>query len=169
MVKATTWILVCDASRARLLRADDQRKGLVQLEALEHPESRARARDLMADAQGRKPVGPVPASAGHGGHGGGLGGQGGAYGRPGAEPDTDPKEVEAQKFARELADVIEKGFDDHAYDRLFLIAPPHFLGLLRGAVSTRVQRQIQLTIDKDLTHEDLDQLGQRLEEPLSAD
>lgn len=159
MVPTTTWILVCDASRARLLRAATHQKGLVQLDALEHAESRAHARDLMADAQGRKPVGAVPASK--------MGGQqGGAYGRPGAEPDTDPKEVEAQKFARMLAEVLEKGLTDHAYDRVFLVAPPHFLGLLRSTVSAQVEKHVHLTVDKDLTHEDLTALTRRLEESL---
>jgi protein required for attachment to host cells len=159
--RKTSWILVCDASRARLLRAASPKNRLVQLEAYDHAESRARARDLMADANGRKPVGPVPASAGHGQ-------QGTAHGRPGAEPDTDPKEVEAQKFARQLAEVLERGLHDHAYDRLFLVAPPHFLGLLRGTVSAQVKKQIEGTIDKDLTHEDLDDLSKRLEADLSG-
>lgn len=158
-----TWILVCDASRARLLRAEQGKRGamsLVQLEAFEHAESRARARDLMADAAGRKPVGPVPAGPGTG--------QGAAHGRPGAEPDTDPKEVEAQKFARELAAALDRGMNERAYERLFLIAPPHFLGLLRSSVSTQVERAVTLTLDKDLTNEDLRDLTERLTPDLSA-
>lgn len=156
-MEGTTWILVCDASRARLLRADPPKKNLVQLEVFDHAESRAHVRDLVADAHGRKPVGPVPGNTNHGS------GQGLGYGRPGAEPDTDPKEVEAQKFARELAETLEKGLNEHAYQHLFLIAPPHFLGLLRGTASAQVKKHIDLTIDKDLTHADLQELTQRLE------
>lgn len=162
MTPPTTWILVSDASRARLLRAGPQQDGLVQLDAFEHPDSRAHVRDLVSDAQGRKPVGPVPASPAHGP-------TGVAHGRPGAEPDTDPKEVEAQKFARELAEVLEKGLVDRAYDRLFLIAAPHFLGLLRRAVSTQVEKQIAVTLDKDLTRADLGELAERLEADLRRD
>src|SRR5262245_29759651 len=98
----TTWVLVCDAARARLFQvAPKRRGGLILLDELEHAESRARVRDLVSDAQGRKPVGPSPARAAQG--------QRGAHGRPGVEPDTNPKEVEAQKFARQLAERLGKG------------------------------------------------------------
>ncbi len=149
------WILVCDASRARLFRDAPRGKKLVQLQELEHPESRERARDLMADTHGRKPVGPVPARAGQG--------QGSGYGRPGAEPDTDPKDVEAQKFARELAGILEKGLQDHAYERLIIVAPPRFLGTLRGVVSSQVEKHIESTIGKDLTNLDFQELADRLQ------
>lgn len=155
-----TWILVCDASRARLFREAPKHKGLELIQELDHAESRAHVRDLMADANGRKPVGPVPARS--------TNGQGGAYGRPGAEPDTDAKEVEAQKFARELSSVLERGLFDHAYDRLVLVAPPHFLGTLRQTVSTQVQKRLEITIDKDLTQIPPKDLESRLNGSLHA-
>jgi len=152
----STWILVCDASRARLFQERTDGTGLSQLQTFDHSESRAHARDLMSDANGRKPVGPVPAGPNHGG-------QGGAYGRPGAEPDTDPKEVEAQKFARQLAEVLEKGLNEHAYERLVLVAPPHFLGTMRGTVGAQVKKRLEVTIDKDLTNIDQHELVKRLQ------
>ena len=152
----STWILVCDASRALLFHNKDRGKGLEQVQALDHPDSRAHVRDLMADAQGRKPVGPVPARSGNG--------SSGAHGRPGAAPDTDPKEVEAQKFARELAALLEKGLNAHAYERLFLVAPPHFLGTMRDTMSTQVSKHLEATVDKDLTHMTVPEITRRLEE-----
>ena len=152
----STWILVCDASRALLFHNKDRGKGLEHLQALEHPDSRAHVRDLMADAQGRKPVGPVPARAGNG--------PSGAYGRPGAAPDTDPKEVEAQKFARELADMLEKGLNAHAYERLILVAPPQFLGTMKDTVSHQVSKHLEATVHKDLTNMTLPEITRRLEE-----
>jgi protein required for attachment to host cells len=160
MTNDNTWILVCDASRARLFREKPQGKGLEQVTELEHGESRLHVRDLMSDANGRKPVGPVPARS--------ATGQGGAYGRPGAAPDTDPKEVEAQKFARELADMLEKGLNDHAYEHLVVVAPPHFLGTIRGTVSAQVKKHLETTIDKDLTNLDLPELTRRLESSLPS-
>lgn len=154
------WILVCDASRARLFRDAPRGDKLVQIDQLDHPESRERGRDLMADTVGRKPIGPVPARS--------VQGQGGAYGRPGAAPDTDPKEVEAQKFARQLAALLEKGLHDHAYKRLLIVAPPHFLGLLRATVSTQVAKHIESTIGKDLTNLDFQELADRLLNPPSS-
>src|SRR5437773_2128773 len=121
-----TWILTCNASRARLLLEKQHGRDYSLVGSYEHADSRAHVRDLMADAQGRKPVGPVPAAK--------AASPGGGYGRPGAEPDTDPKEVEAQKFAHELAAMLEKGRSDHVYERLIVVAPPHFLGLMRSAL-----------------------------------
>ena len=157
MTTRNTWILVCDASRARLFREVSKKKGLELLQEMDHAESRAHVRDLTSDANGRKPVGPVPARSGNG-HG--------AYGRPGAEPDTDPKEVEAQKFARELAAVLERGLLDHAYERLVVVAPPHFLGTLRRTVTHQVEKKLEVTIDKDLTGIPLRDLTERLDATL---
>lgn len=157
----TTWILVCDASRARLFREQPRGTRFLLIEELEHSESRMRARDLMSDANGRKPVGPVPARS--------VKGQGGAYGRPGVEPETDPKEVEAEKFARELAALLRKGLDEHAYERLAIIAPPRFLGTMRGTVGSEVEKRLTLTIDKDLTNLDVHELMKRLDTAVARD
>ena len=87
MPETTTWILVCDASRARLFAETGPGRAFSLLASFEHPSSREHVRELMADANGRKPVG--------GSRGAGVNGRpGGFHGRPGAEPDTDPKEVE---------------------------------------------------------------------------
>ncbi|XXX73042.1 host attachment protein [Sorangium sp. So ce134] len=153
-----TWILVSDASRAQLYREEPAGKGFTLLESYNHDESRARVRDLMADAHGRKPNGTP-------GGNGNISGGGGTYlGRPGAAPDTDPKEVEKQKFAQELAEVLEKGLNEHAYDALVLIAPPHFLGLLRSTVSKQVSNRIETSVDKDLSWLDEPRLTERLRE-----
>jgi protein required for attachment to host cells len=162
MATDISWILICDAGRAHLYREEPKRRGYTLLESLEHSESRARVRDLMADAQGRKPNGN-PAGLGPPGPPGGP--PGGPYlGRPGAAPDTDPKEVEAQKFARQLAERLEKGLNGHEYQRLVLIAPPHFLGLLRATVTTQVSKRIEETVDKDLSWLDGPRLEERLRE-----
>lgn len=145
MPERTTWILVCDASRARLFAEAAPGRGFSLVAGFEHPQSRERVRDLMADAYGRKPVG--------GSHGGGVNGNrpGGFHGRPGVEPDTDPKEVEAMKFARELADALEKGADAHFYDALVITAPPHFLGMLKETITEKVRKRLTHTISKDLS------------------
>ncbi|AUX45051.1 hypothetical protein SOCE26_065320 [Sorangium cellulosum] len=154
-----TWILVADASRAHLYREESAGSSFALIDSFSHEESRARVRDLMADAHGRKPNGTP------GGNGNISGGGGGPYlGRPGAAPDTDPKEVEKQKFAQELAETLEKGLNEHAYESLVIIAPPHFLGLLRGTVSKQVSNHIETTVDKDLSGLDAPRLTERLRE-----
>lgn len=143
------WILIADASRARVFRENDQSDRYEILQTFEHEASRARSRDLMADTNGRKPGGPSLGAV----HGGGRS-VSHEVGRVGAAPDTEPKEVEAQKFARELAHYLEAQLNQHAYDKLMIAAPPHFLGLLRGCLSAQVDKHVQTTLNKDLTHLD---------------
>lgn len=157
-----TWILVCDASRAHLYKEEPNRRGFTLLESMDHEESRSRVRDLTADAQGRKPNGN-PGGVGHGAYPGGTT-NGNYLGRPGASQDTDPKEVEAQKFARQLADRLEKGLNEHDYEKLVLVAPPQFLGLLKSTLTTQVSKHVEDTFSKDLSWLD----GPRMEERLRA-
>lgn len=146
MARATVWVLVCDASRARLFEVK-QGDELGMIEELDHPSSRAKVRDIVADAHGRKPNGQPGHRNNH---------------RPGAEADTDPKEVEAVKFAQTLAARLDKARVERSFDCLVLAAPPHFLGLLRGALDDQVQKLVALTVSKDLTGAPVRELQQRL-------
>jgi protein required for attachment to host cells len=121
-----------------------------------------RARDLMADANGRKPAGPSRGT-GNGEHAGAN-----AYGRPGAEPDTDPKEVEAQKFAREIAEHIERGKNDNAFKGLVVVAAPAFLGLLKGTLRNETQRLIEASLNKDFTNHPEPELKRQIERALMS-
>ncbi len=145
MQSKTTWILVCDASRAHLFEEREPGGGYPLVASFLHPKSRAHVTDLVTDANGRKPVGVSR------GVGMVRSWQGGIQGRPGVEPDTDPKEVEAQKFARELSATLTRGFDDHRYDALVLVAPPHFLGLLKATLDEPVKKRLEGTVDKDFS------------------
>jgi protein required for attachment to host cells len=68
----------------------------------------------------------------------------------GRKPVVDVKQVEAQKFARQLAAVLSRGLDEHAYEALVLVAPPKFLGLLKGSLGEQVRRRLEVTIERDL-------------------
>jgi len=140
----TTWCLVCDASRAHLFRTKPPGHPYELIASFDHPEGRARVVDLVADTNGRKPVGGTRGVGVIGARPGGF------HGRPGVAPDTDPKDVEAQKFARDLAATLERGLDAHAYEALVLVAPPRFLGLVKATVSGQVAKRLEETIDKDL-------------------
>jgi protein required for attachment to host cells len=130
------WILVADASRARIFSIPENHKPnqpWVLEKEFDHPESRAKATDLTTDVPGR-----VRQSFGQGS-------------RPAMEEPTEPKEVEAQTFARLLADALAQGLNHNKFDRLTLVAPPHFLGLLRGTVPEQVAKRIHQSINKDYT------------------
>jgi len=131
------WILVSNASEAVLYSTDSLARSLRFNKRFQHAESRAKNSELSSDTNGRKP---------------GRGAS--AFSGSGAEAHTDPKEVEHQRFAHELADELNRGLLQHSYEGLVLCAPPHFLGLLRPNLSTDAARALEVTLNKDLTRLD---------------
>ncbi|MBI4515832.1 MAG: host attachment protein [Deltaproteobacteria bacterium] len=143
-----TWILISDASRARLFSTSGKLKPWALVREFDHPESRAKGLEIMADKPGR-----VKQSMGSGS-------------RPAMAPPTPPKEVEAEHFAQQLAGVLADGHGHNAYARLILVAPPWFLGLLRKVLSAPVSKRIVASLDKDYTQLHQRDLPERLAEVL---
>jgi len=130
----STWVLVADGSRATLLATDLRFARAEVLRQLDHPESRAKGMDLMADDRGRTAVGTKATGR-----------------RAGVAPSTPPKEVEVEKFSRELGEMLRLAHARHEYGALVLVAPPHFLGRLRGDLSRPVAACVRAELDKDYT------------------
>ena len=126
------WILVADAARARIFSAKGPGKDLQPVEQLISPEARLHERDIDADRPGR-----VFDSFGKGRHATGT--------------STSPKEQEALRFAHEVVNHIEQGRIANRFDRLILVAEPHFLGLLRKAIKPALKQTITAEINKDLS------------------
>lgn len=122
---ATTWIVAGDASRARILQVTG-RSAVREVETLVNPKGRAHGRELLEDAhsrfRGTRALGSDP------------------------EQMSAP-EVEAERFSREIGEYLDRARMRHRYDRLFLLAPPRFLGMLRKEVGKLVRDEI----DKDLS------------------
>lgn len=142
-----SWILVADSASARLFEALTPEAPLAMVEQLSHPRSRSHARDLGTDRPGRG-----HAMAGDGRHG--------------MEPPTDPTVVEAQRFAAELAALLRERRLAGAYERLHLIAPPAFLGLLRHELDDATRAAVASESDKDLSRHDLTQIRAHLPDRL---
>lgn len=143
-----TWILVSDAARARLFATEGRRSPWVCVDALVHPASRAKGADLVADRPGR-----VHQRAGSG--------------RSAMEPHTDPKQVEAAHFAADLAARLAAAHHEGAYRDVVLVAPPAFLGLLRGELDEQVAKTVRATVAKDLTQFADHELPEHLAEALA--
>jgi protein required for attachment to host cells len=128
----TTWIITADSSRARIFKTESPRGPLQELEVLIHPEARLHTQDLTSDFPGR-----TFDSAGEGRH---------AMGQP-----VDPKEQEAIRFAKHLADHLEAARVDGQFDKLIIAAAPKFLGQLRQHLSGQLTSMVTQEIDKNLT------------------
>lgn len=62
---------------------------------------------------------------------------------------TDLHEAEEEKLARALAERLEGWVAEGLCRRLFLMAPPRFLGHLRAALGPAARQALRGTLDKD--------------------
>ena len=137
---ATTWIIAADSSRARVLQVADREEKLLEIEDLLNPEARMQNRDLQTDDE--------PRFNGHGG----VGKPGTApTGGPGSDREAQgPVEHSVKVFAREIGRYLDKARTEHRYDELVLIAPPKFLGALRGELGKEVEKLVADDVPKNL-------------------
>ena len=56
-----------------------------------------------------------------------------------------------ERFLQGLADRLDERLAAGAFDRVILVAPPHALGVLRGAISDKVKGAVAGEVAKDLT------------------
>ena len=144
-----TWILISNASEAQVYRTNnnlvmDRNQHRPELiKQLQHPGSRDKEADLISDRAGYF----------HGkneGHGDFI------------EP-TDPKDTEANRFARELAELLEEARIEKSFEQLIVVAPPQFHGLLNKHMNKNVSRMIKKHIEKDYTKDNINDLIDHLQ------
>lgn len=138
------WLVVANASRARVLEESDVSGTFVQVADLVHPESRQKGAELDADRPGH--VDRI-----------GHGNSSTAY-----APRTDPREREQDQFARELATLIDEGFASGRCAGLLLVASNPFLGHLKSHLGGQARKAIVRNVPKDYTTLRDDELAERL-------
>lgn len=125
----TTWIVSGDSSRARILQVTG-RDRIEEVQDFVNPKGRMDERELTTDAHPR------------------LRGTDG----PGSDrQETGAAEHEVELFAKQIDRFLEEARKQNRYDRLFVLAPPKFLGRLRKNLSKEVGKLVQDEIDKDLS------------------
>lgn len=125
--------MIADASRAAIFVPHVIDRELETVREFSHPLSRARNSDLLTDRSSQVQHARSSQFA------------------PAMTALTEPKMVEAEKFARTLADELKHASERHEFDRIALLAPPHFLGLLRQALDEQVARKLAASVPADLT------------------
>lgn len=141
----TTWILIANAAEAELITSDNLRTGeLTLLRKLEHPDSRKKASELVSDGPGHYKTDS---------------GMRGSY-----SSKSDPKEVEAEHFAIELAHELKVGWNQNQYKHLIIVAPAHFYGLMGKHFDSHLPDITH--ISKDYTRYTLSKLAESLKEHL---
>jgi protein required for attachment to host cells len=77
-------------------------------------------------------------------------------------PEQSAHDHVATTFARELADVLRQGRNDHRFTKLVLVAEPRFLGMLREALDDTTAGMVAGTVTKDLANVALQDLPAHL-------
>ncbi|MBT8136068.1 MAG: host attachment protein [Gammaproteobacteria bacterium] len=140
-----TWVLVAESSRARIFSTTGPRAGLDEIRGLTQPEVRLKERDLVSDSPGRSFD-----SGGAGRH---------AMGR-----ESDQKRHETEMFAKTIAGELERARERGDFDKLILIAPPAFLGLLRKSMHHCCAERVVATVNKNLVQHDAADIRDHLPE-----
>ncbi|MBB4287162.1 host attachment protein [Roseospira goensis] len=132
MSTSTTWVLVADATRARVFEATGQPLDLARTPVHEMTAADPPSRDIASDRPGRtfESVGDL---------------------RHAKEPPTDPHRHEKRRFAHAIAGLLERGRTTAAFDRLVIVAPPQMLGDLRDELSDPLRGLVIAEVDKDLS------------------
>jgi protein required for attachment to host cells len=139
---AITWILVANASLAKLYANLGPNKGLTLVKELIHPESRQKNAQLVTDRAGN------------------MAGSGNGQGS--RQPQTIPKDHEAKVFAQEIAQELYRGRAKNAFGRAILMAPPGFMGMLNAELDNPTAQLITDRFDKDYTKTPEPQLREHL-------
>lgn len=142
-----TWLLVGNASRARLYETQARPKTLTLLKEYLHPPSREKGDDLASDRPGHYQTEVT----------GMEGTTHGAFNEP-----VSPKEFEHTRFAMELAKELNAGRTQNNFNNLMIVASPHFHGLLNQHMNTHVSKMVSTHLNKDYTELDENELIKRL-------
>ncbi len=143
----TTWVVVADASRARIFSAEGASGPLTEIEDMVHPESRLHEREMASDEPGT-----TFDRGGQGQHGMGNA--------------VDPKQQEATRFAKEVCEELDSARQAGKYDRLYVIAAPAFLGVIRDTMHDATKKLVAAEVDKNLAAHEVAEIRAHLPEHL---
>lgn len=129
----TTWLLIADASRAKLYSMhkarfliDKKSDNLNLINQFTHDESRMKGIDLRSDVRG-------------------------SFGYGAFEVAMTPKLHEADEFAKELVSHLNSARTNNHYRDIILVAPPAFMGLLQKHIPHELDKLVVKRIEKDYT------------------
>ena len=132
MKASKLWLLIADGGRARVLSNSGPGRGVVAVPGLVFSADLPLSHDIGADRPGR-----TFDSTGKTRHA--------------MEPHSDPHQQLKHKFVVGLVEMLEENLEQGEFDRLVIAAPPSVLGMMRPAISNRLDSVIAAEVDKDLT------------------
>jgi protein required for attachment to host cells len=125
-------VVAADSARARVFRAGTPDAPLEEVDALVNPQARLHEHDIVEDSAGRRGTRPTQAKRSA------LGGE-------------TAKRHRAEEFAAAVCEHATQQLRAARADRLYLVAEPEFLGLLRRTLDRSVLRQLAGSVPKSVT------------------
>ncbi|MBM9594328.1 baeRF12 domain-containing protein [Roseitranquillus sediminis] len=147
-----TWVLVADGEKALFLVNDGDEEYPVLTVRRKEEHENPPTHEQGANRPGRFSDGPERA---------GIAGAEGHAQRSTVEP-TDWHELEKERFADEIADILYKRAHEGAFKRIVLVAPPRVLGELRNKMHQEVAQRVVGEVDKTLTNHPIDKIQEIL-------
>jgi protein required for attachment to host cells len=145
MKPITTWILIANGARARVLEHISSSHNITAVKDMEYSQESLSSSEIMADKPGR-----AFSTAG--------------TSRSAMQPATDPVAKREADFAHGLAEILNDKFSKKAFNRLVIFAAPKTLGDIREALSENIKTAIIAEIAKDLTKVPNDKIAKHLED-----
>ncbi len=137
-MKEKAWVVTVNAEKAKFYRVI--RVGeLEEVASLVHPEMNKRPIDLEADSLGRNNP-----RVGNGSN---------TY-----QPKTTAKDKKDQLFAKMVSEELDRALTNRAFQNLYIISEPHFLGVLKKELSSQVEGKIDRVFTKDLVEQNPNQI-----------
>ena len=138
------WVVVADRAVAKIFKVSKFPK-VTEIFHMEHPESKMLNQDLVSSKQGCafQSVGDS---------------------RSTYQARFQPKQLEAAKFAIDVADHLALAQRNGEFNRLYIFAEPTFLGLLRKHFNAETRKTIVAEIPKELIPSDISSIERHLEE-----
>ncbi|MGD8560557.1 MAG: host attachment protein [Gammaproteobacteria bacterium] len=143
----STLVMVADACRARFFSAESPRGKLTEIDSMVHPESKLHPNEMASDKPGK--------TSNRGGQGVNS-----------LDTEIDPKRQEAIRFAKDVTHKLNSVRQEGRYNKVYIVAAPLFLGMLRSSINGDTKRAIKDEINKDLTALPVDQIRAHLPERL---
>lgn len=146
------WVVVANGSRARVLECTAHPHVFRHVADMVHPQTRLKGVEL--------------ARAGGGDRAGHVEGPG--HGSAAYQPRTTAREREHDRFARQVAGLLNDGVAAGDCVSIVLVASDPALGEIRSHLSTIALRRVHRTLASDFTTLRDAELGERLEWPEAA-
>lgn len=145
------WIVAANTGRARFFALPKPNEPVQEIFDMVNANARQRDNEIDTDSLGQR-------AASSSRHGAGMAGTTSSD----YQPHQTPKQHEAERFARDVAEYLLKACNEGQFRKLSLVASPEFLGVLRRLLDPQVAGRIDSEINKDYTQASGEELRERV-------